>query len=64
MEWASERQTWFKSVTPIEMMPESVNTILEKSIIYFLGEFGRGIRRIQSGNAIPGVSADFFKQKE
>jgi len=64
MEWASERQSAFESITPIEIVPKSGNTILEKSIIYLLGEFGRGIRRIQAGDTIPGVPADFFKQKE
>lgn len=64
LEWASQRQAWFKSITPIEAIPESVNTILERSIIYLLGEFGRGIRRIQAGDAIPGVLDDFFKKKE
>jgi hypothetical protein len=61
MEWGSQRQLQYKSITSIEMMPESVNTILEKSIIYLLGQFGWGIKQIQTGRSIPGVPPKYFQ---
>jgi len=63
MEWASKRQERFKSVTTLSLMPESANEILDFSILYLLGEFGRGIERIQAGNAISEVPTNLFKSK-
>lgn len=55
MEWGMQREDWFKSITGQEMVPQSLNTILRMSIVYLLGEFGRGIQRLEAGDALEGV---------
>jgi len=49
--------------SPIEVVSESVNAVLEKSIIYLLGEFGQGIKLIQAGKTIQELPPDFFNRK-